>query len=255
MSFDAAGNVYGTTANGGTDDSCFSGCGTIFEITPSNGGWTENIIFDFLAIGTGYAPTCGLVFDGNGNLYGTASGGGAGYGTVYELTRSGSSWSQTVLYNFHGQNDGGFPYAGLLLDGGNLYGAAAGINVDGGPPSTAFELSPNNGNWDFQVLSVIPAISGPFATPTMDAAGNLYDTTAVAGPDWSGTVFKLTPSNGSWIYTGLYAFGLCDTNNGCDPTSGVVIDAAGNLYGTAQSGGNLADCGGNGCGVVWEITP
>ena len=228
--------------------------GLFFEITPSNGGWTENIIFDFLAIGTGYAPACGLVFDGNGNLYGTASQGGAGeYGTAYELTRSGPSWSQTILHNFQGQNDGGLVYAGLLLDGGNLYGAAAGFNVDGGPSSTIFELSPFNGNWDFQVLSGIPAISGPFATPTRDAAG-LYDTSALAGPDWAGTIFKLTPSNGSWIYTDLYVFGLCDTN-GCDPTSGVVIDAAGNLYVTAQGGRNLADCGGSGCGVVWEITP
>ncbi len=241
--FDQAGNIYGTTTFGG-----FGGLGVVFELTPSNGGWTEDVLWYFIQE-KGYYPYSGVIFDSYGNLYGTTSSGGTlDTGVVYELSPSGSGWTETVLASNEFRN-GGTLFGGVVMDGqGNLFGVA------GGPsPGGIFELTPSNGSWTFNVLYTFSNGGGPFAGPTLDAAGNVYGTSVKTGLYNEGEVFKLTPSNGGWIYTSV----SFDGSNGSDPIGSVILDAAGNIYGTAQSGGN-GPCnveGITGCGVVWEITP
>ncbi len=255
--FDPAGNLYGTAFNGG-GGSCSgspNGCGVIYELTPSNGGWTQSVIYTFSGGNDGAHPWAGLILDQSGNLYGTTSGGGAyGYGTVYELTPSGSGWALKTLYSFENQQDGGQPYAGLIFDpAGNLYGATTtGGTGDGG---TVFELTPSGSSWTFQTLYPFTGSSGqltggPTASLVMDSGGNLYGATAGDGAYSKGAVFKLTQSNGGWTYTSLYDFTGGD--DGRTPRGNLVFDKYGNLYGTATGGPDLPGC--NGCGVVFEIT-
>ena len=166
------------------------------------------------------------------------------------MTPSGSGWIENVIYNFRDGTDGGYPYAGLIVDqSGNLYGTTTDAGTGGG--GTVFELSPSGGGWTYSVLY---SIAGPFGYQcgpawalVMDVGGNLYGTTQCDGASGRGNVFKLTPSNGSWTYTSLYDF--TGGSDGWLPLSSVVFDANGNLYGTAAAGG--ADDK----GVVWEITP
>ena len=126
---------------------------------------------------------------------------------------------------------------------------------------TVFELSPSGNGWTFQVLYSFTGNAGcpqqqgcgPITALMMDGAGSLYGTTLEQGAFNFGTVFKLTNNNGSWTYTDLHDF-----TNGTDggyPVSQVVMDANGNLYGTASQGGSGTACGTAGCGTVWEITP
>ena len=257
--FDQAGNIYGTTFAGGRG-TCSGGCGVVYKLTPAGSGWTESVLYAFNGGTDGASPWGGVTLDQAGNLYGTTSGGGAfGGGTVYELSPSGSGWTERILHNFQlSQTDGNTPYAGLIFDrSGNLYGATQYGGSGGG--GTAFELSPSGGSWTYTVIygfvgSGGGRAKGPVANLAMDSAGNLYGTTLGDGVNRFGSIFKLTNSGGSWTYTSLHDF-----TNGVDggsPRSNVVFDAAGNLYGTASTGGtgNPQTCVGS-CGVVWEITP
>jgi uncharacterized repeat protein (TIGR03803 family) len=142
LAIDSAGNLYGTTTAGGAN-----GNGTVFKLaipTVSGGEWTEEVLYSFGKSPDGTVPVAGVTFDSSGNLYGTTSAGGtSGYGTVFQLTPSGSAWTETILHHFALKSDGGIPYAGLVLDSnGNLYGAAteggAGGQNGGG---TIFELN------------------------------------------------------------------------------------------------------------------
>src|SRR5208337_1182289 len=112
-----------------------------------------------------------------------------------------------------------------------------------------FMLTPAGGGWNFSVMYNFIGFTngGPYARLVMDAAGNLYGTTAADGKHQLGSVFKLTPSNGVWTYTSLHDF--TGGNDGEFPYGGVVLDPAGNLYGTAAEGGY------SGNGVIYEITP
>ncbi len=259
--FDQAGNIYGITQAGGNMN-CRGGCGTVYKLAHTGSGWVKSTLYAFTGGADGSGPFFGLVIDRAGNLYGTTQLGGAHtYGTVYELSPSGSGWIETVLYNFQNSEDGRFPLGGLVLDSaGNLYGttSAGGLNLGG----TVFEVSPSNGGWTFSVLySLIGGgiIDGPQNTLTFDGAGNLYGTTLSAGPAQCGTAFKLTPSGGRWNYTDLHDFS-CGSDGGY-LVGGVALDAAGNLFGNALYYGPSGDnyCGVDpapvGCGVVWEITP
>jgi hypothetical protein len=252
--FDAAGNIYGTTEEGGaTQPPCGPGCGTVFMLSRSQGSWSETLIYQF-GDGPGFHPYAGVAFDGNGNLYGTAPyGGSADWGLAYELSPSNGSWSPTILYNFSPQT-GGVPSAGLLPDNaGNLYGATGTAAGDSG--GTVFELSPSGLDWNFTLVYSFDSLAHPFASLTMDAAGNLYGTTLSGGSFRHGNVFKLTRTGDSWTYTSLYDF--TGGSDGGQPYGNVALDAAGNLYGTAEGGGS--DAGQclvvSGCGVVWQITP
>ena len=118
--FDAAGNLYGTTYEGGAQ-----GLGTVFKLASNaDQDWTETVLYSFNG-SDGGASYAGLIFDGAGNLYGTTGGGGAhDWGTVFKLVpNADGSWTESVLHSFDGNGDGGFPTAGLIFDAaGNLYG-------------------------------------------------------------------------------------------------------------------------------------
>lgn len=178
-----------------------------------------------------------MIFDNNGNLYGTtASLVGAG---VYELSRSQGGW---ILSNIYRSNPN-IASAGLIKDDlGNLYGATP----DGGPlgGGTVFELTPSGGGWMYNLLYGLTGSFGPCCKVIMDAGGNLYRTTEADGANGWGSVFKLTPSGGGYTYTSLHDFGACGSD-GCDPHGDPILDRGGTLYGTA---------GGGTAGVVWEIT-
>ncbi len=253
VTFDQAGNIYGTTFLGG--QGCFGdGCGTVYRLTPSGSGWTESVLYAFSG-SDGMMPLSGVTVDNTGNLYGTTLQGGAfGDGTIYELTYSaGSGWAESFLQSFNSAFGGlASPYAGLIFDSsGNLFGAAA--EECGG----VFELTPSNGTWTYSVLNGCP-VDGPGVPPpgsacgprgnlVVDGAGNLYGTTYCDGAYGQGSVFKLIHTNGFWSFMSVYSF--TGGNDGQWPSSNVVIDASGNLYGTTSQGGA------HGYGVVWEITP
>ena len=205
--FDASGNLYGTTIQGGgwMSDCLEYGCGAAYQISPSNGGWHASMIYSF-ANGSTNTPWSGVIVDSLGNLYGTTNAGGeAGFGSIYELSPNGGSWSQMVLYSFLNGNDGANPLAGLVADGaGNYYGAAPSGGANGG--GTIFELTPNGGGWNYSVLYSFTGHEGPYASLTLDAAGNLYGTTFSDGANRLGSVFQLTQTNGSWTYTSLHDF-------------------------------------------------
>lgn len=269
LHFDPQGHIYGTTTEGGVyAGHCRGfmlptlGCGTVYQLTPSLGSWTHRVVYRFQGPGDNYAdgvsPYSGVILDNAGNLYGTAVMGGAGgywgCGVVFKLSPSGNNWIQRVLYRFLNGSDGCYPKGGLIFDrSANLYGAVyeGGVNRGG----TAYELKPSNGAWRFNLLySFFSGTSfnfGPDTRLTMDAAGNLYGTTNSEGAYGNGSVFKLSMLNGAWTYTSLHDF--TGGNDGGGPPSNVILDAKGNLYGTAQYGGQ-GPCE-YGCGVVWEITP
>lgn len=244
--FDAAGNIYGTTNGGGAH-----GEGVVFKLTRSNGGWTESVLYSFTGGDDGSYPYSGVTFDSAGNLYGTATyNGSGGNGTVYELSSSGSGWTESTLYSFDGgPGDGGSPIGGVIFDAhGNLYGTT---NLGGpGGGGTAWELTPSGGNWSFTLLQGFTGYEGPFATPTLDSAGTVYGTSMFTGGG-DGEVFKLTSSGGGWHYTS-YPF---NGNDGYAPLGGVSLDASGNIYGTTAAGGSGHGQSCGGCGVVFEVTP
>jgi len=239
LAFDQAGNIYGTTAGGGS-----SGGGVVFKLARSGSGWTESVIWNFTNGIDGGAPTAGVIFDNAGNLYGTTSEYGSHYsGTVYELSPSQSGWSETTLYSFTG--DYGSGSGGLIRDAqGNLFGITGGL--DGGI-SIAYELTPQNGSWSFTVLQNFgEEYVGAFAAPTFDSHGILYGSLPTVGSDFTGEIFQLTPSGDRWIYRSFYTF---NGSNAGVPLGAVTFDASGNMYGTGIAGGSDYD------GSVWEITP
>jgi uncharacterized repeat protein (TIGR03803 family) len=259
--FDGAGNLYGTTTEGGA-----YGDGTVFQLMPGGDGrWTERILHNFQNNGKdGYWPFAGLVFDAAGNLYGTTTKGGAfNFGTIFQM-RPGANgqWSEKVLHNFGGGKDGSGPYSSLIFDAaGNLYGTTyegGGSGCYGIGCGTVFLLPPSTGSeWILKVLHRFRDDGkdghNPFAGVIFDAAGNLYGTTAY-GPTYGyfyngpGTVFQLAPAaNGRWIEKVLYTFNGPD---GFNPYAGLVIDAAGNLYGTTLEGGGSAYDGN-----IFQLTP
>lgn len=245
LTFDQAGNIYGTTGAGGD-----VGNGVVYELTTSGGGWQQKVLHSFAAMADGRDPESGVVLDPQGNLYGTTVYGGAfGDGTVYELTPSGSVWLLSNLYDV-GNQQGSSPYAGLVFDQqANLYGAS--LSGGGGNSGTIFQIATSGGQWSPSLLYTFPPAQGGsglgvFSNLTLDAVGNLYGTTETDGAHGFGSVFKLTHQNGSWTQTTLYDF--TGGTDGCNPGGGVTLGANGRLYGTTEG------CG-TGYGVVWEITP
>jgi len=278
--FDVAGNLYGTTLNGGAPGAaCPSGCGTVFELTPNaHGTWTETVLYSFcstVGCGDGSYPV-GLTFDGDGNLYGTTTYGGtasetcpSGCGTVFELTRGGTGdWTEKILHRFDDSKDGYLPNGGVILDrAGHLYGITAG-SVDSGycvgyyGCGTAFELIPGaDGKWTAKLLHRFGTGNDgffPLAGLVMDGTSALYGTTYGAGANgdqWyyygsygCGSAFQLKRgAKGKWILRTLHRF----HNNGRDgyyPSFSLILDAARNLYGTTDNGGT------DGPGTAFQLT-
>lgn len=251
LTFDASGNLYGTSTGNGTGT-----CGTVFELAPNGNQWAFNVIWTF----TGYLDGCsswsGVTFDQAGNLYGTTNEGGAdGFGTAFELSPAGQSWSLTPLHQFDNSSDGSRSFGNLIF---NSSGDLLGSNAEGGAGDEGgvFKLSPSGGGWSLSVLhSFDGEADGPQAAVQMDSAGNLYGTTVQGGTHGWGNVFKLTPSGSGYTYTDLYDF--TDGSDGGWPYGQIVMDANGNLYGVAEMGGIRGGdiCGSYGCGTVWELTP
>jgi hypothetical protein len=278
---DASGNLYGTTQDGGSlnNDCDYEGCGVAFELLPtSSGGWRESLLHTFTEGIDGGFPDGPLVIDAAGNLYGTASSGGAGSacysegcGVAFELSRTaGGFWKETLLHTFTGGADGSFPFGGLAFDSaGNLYGTTfRGGNLSGCDSlgcGVVFELSTiSGGGWKETVLYSFTGGSDgaqPDGGLVLDSAGNIYGATPTGG-DLScpfsskgcGVIFKLSPtSNGTWDETVLHTFE--DGSDGADPNSPLTLDATGNLFGTTRAGGSPACDFGYGCGMVFEIIP
>jgi len=240
---DASGNMYGTTRYGGANSS-----GTVFKLTQSGGAWSENVIYSFAGGNDGSSPAAALIIDEAGNLYGTTRlGGPANAGTVFELSPSGNSWTETVLYSFTGAMDGGSPQAALTLRGGSLFGTTPQGGASGN--GTVFHLVQVNGKWKQHVLYSFVGGSGdgayPYCPVIFDKAGNIYGATESGGPNQAGSVFELQHSGGVWTEKVLYFF----TGNldGGTLDAGVIFDSVGNLYGTTASGGK------NSVGTVFEL--
>jgi uncharacterized repeat protein (TIGR03803 family) len=236
---DANGTFYGPTFGGGVVGCTFF-CGTVFNLRPQPRApasvfapWLEKVLYVFTDPAGAPEPQGDLIFDQQGNLYGTATG-AAGPGDVYELSPSGSSWIHTVLHNFGGTGDGFLPYGGVVFDkAGNLYGTTSFSSMGGG--GTVFQLVPSGANWTENILYDFSSGTNgirPQGALIMDPSGNLYGTTSYRGPGGGGTVFELSPSGGSWVFATLYGF----TGSG-GPLSSLTMDSAGNLYGTTSADG------------------
>jgi len=230
-------NFYGTTFDGGLS------YGTIFEVSPNGiGGWNEAAIYTFTGGTDGAHPRSSpLIFDSFGNLYGTAQYGGPnGNGVVFELSRQGANWAETVLYSFAGGTDGYSPVSGLIMDAsGNLYGTTllGGVSQNG----TVFELSLSGGIWSKQTIFE-PSTATGYAGLTMDAKGNIYGATPLA-------VFELSPNgDGGFSSTVIYTFLGTAFRDGMQ-AEGTPVLQGGHLYGTTEFGGieNL--------GTVYELSP
>ena len=242
LTMGAGGNLFGTTNSGGA-----GGDGTVFEISASG---TESILYSF-SVGTdGAYPDAPLAIDSAGNLYGmTYEGGANGDGVVFKLTYGFDgvtvNYTKSSLYSFRGGADGINPDSPLIIDGsGNLYGTTG----SGGAANSGvvFRIAPNGAESILYTFSGAADGGDPAGGLIMDSAGALYGTTQRGGVFGYGTVFKLTPrSNSSYTETVLYSFsgGL----DGADPLGGLIMDSAGNLYGTTLQGGV------GGYGEIFEI--
>lgn len=328
LPFDANGALYGTTAGGGSTQ-----WGVVYKLVPQiGGGWTENILYTFQGGADGRQPSTGLVFDQNGNLFGTTSFGGnaqacgGGCGTVFELSppaHPGGAWTHTVIYTFQGGFDGQNPGEVVFGPNGSLFGTT----TSGGTPGvqcytnqrikfgcgTVFELTPaKNGTWSKSIVYTFPQTTVDGRSPdneiTIDSLGNIYGTAGygqfrygiaymltprqgngnwnetilhqftggsdggypggalVAGANgvWygtasysglandSGVVFQLSPSGGAWTETVLHTFPAFN-GDGATPASTMAIDSSGNLYGTTDNGGSTACY--LGCGTIFKLAP
>jgi uncharacterized repeat protein (TIGR03803 family) len=237
----AAGNLFGTTAYGGTG-SCSGGCGTVFKVDKTG---KETVLYAFGGSPDGADPfTAGLVSDARGNLYGVTLDGGASnnYGTVFKLTKGGT---ESVLYSFTGgPNDAGNPAAGLIRDkAGNLYGVGGGgANFYG----SVFKLDRSG---KVTLLYSFGGADGGFPEGALirDSSGDLYGTTDGGGAYFSGTVFKVDTTGTESV---LYSF-TGGADGGFPGYGSLVRDAAGNSYGTTGLGGG-GTCRG-GCGTVFKL--
>lgn len=247
VTLDSAGNIYGAACEGGAHND-----GTVFKLTPgTNGRYTQTVLYSFSG-SDGACPAGGVMLDSAGNIYGTASTGGnksstcfqtSGCGLVFELTPNGSTWKQQILYKFSG-SDASYP-SSLVWQGGNLVGTA-------GPPGSwsidwsgiVFMLTPSGTAWNFTTLFTFP--HSPVGSLVVDSSGNFYGVTAYGGTSREGTVFELSYSGNNLVETDLHTFGT--KGDGYSPIAGLVIDQAGNLYGSAPSGGAL------GYGAIFKLT-
>ena len=269
--FGPEGLLYGITEGPDT------GAGVAYSLQPPATfcpsficSWNENILYDF-GYSDGYAIGYGdVAFDSAGNIYGTfetggstciGSGGGTGphgdgggggpQGNVWQLSKSGGSWTKKIIYNFEDYSSGADPLSGVITDAaGNVYGTATAC----GDPQcdhfgTVFELTYHQGIcWNETTLHVFSGNDGkyPIAGLVADSAGNMYGATPDGGPNGGGTVFELSPSGSGWTFQVLY--NLTGTN-ATGPWRAVSLDAAGNVYGTTYGVGAF------GYGSIFKLSP
>ena len=244
---DSAGNLYGTTLMGGT-----ANLGTVFKLDTTG---QLTVLHNFSGGADGKSPDAGLLQDGSGNLYGTASQGGSfSNGLIFKLDSAGN---ETVIYNFTGGADGSYPSSLVMDAAGNLYGTTG----DGGDLSCLGLGFGCGVIYEFDtagVYTVLHTFLGPEGAAPVgivrDSLGNLYGMTAYGGNCSSmfcGVVFKIDIRG---AYSVLYNFpGGIDGNQ---PAGAPVLDSAGNVYGITISGGDLSCKNlnqGQGCGAVIKV--
>lgn len=249
VTVDANAAVYGTTPLGGTNNA-----GIIYQLSNAGGNWTEKIVHTFTGGNDGLGGSAGrLLPDGAGGFFGACTAGGAhGDGVIFHLTPNATGWKLVTLYAFLGMPDAGFPYGGLVLDkAGNLYGTNYydGANDLG----SVYQLKNNHdGTWSEKVLYSFTGGSdgsSPISNLVFDSAGNLYGTTSEGGAPGCqcGTVFRLSPRNGSWVETTLHRF--AGPPDGAFVYNGMVVDSAGNYYGATVHGGTANE------GAIYKFVP
>jgi hypothetical protein len=242
--FDAAGNLYGVAVYDGK-----FGNGNVFKLTHSSRGvWTQTALYSFKGGTDGSFPDW-VVLDSKGNLIVVCSKGGThNGGAIFRLTRSSAGqWKKTVLYDFKKFPDVSGPGAVAFDNQGNLYGNAAGGDINGG--GSIFKLTPvSHGPWILSVVhrfSTTAAVGFSPSAPVMDGMGNFYGTTLLGGTFGYGGVFNLTSDSKGWHLSVLHIFGS-SSNDGLTPSS-LILDKHGDLYGTTAYGGTFA-------GVVFKLT-
>jgi len=243
------GNLYGATTLGGNGN-CIDGCGTIYRLDTAG---KAHMLHQFTGGADGFSPLGSLIADADGNLYGVAQVGGdfncsadpfegEGCGTVFRIAKNGKF---TVLHAFHGGTDGDIPQAGLVLNKatGNLYGATTGGNKSGN--GLIFQISPKG---KYKVVHQFTGTDGssPNGGLILDEAGNIYGTTQSGGSNGLGTAFAM---NAAFQLKVLHNF--TGGRDGFAPLTGLTLDPAGNLFGTAFK--NLRTK--HDVGDVFEITP
>lgn len=252
--FDKAGNLYGTTLVGGAYND-----GTAFEVSPSNGSWTETVLHSFGQGSDGFLPYGGLVLDAAGNVYGTTNDGGAysciglGCGIAFQLVPGPTGWTENIIHNFQGRSDGMYPNSPLIMDAnGNLFGSTINGGGLGGSAGsgTVYELSPGaGGTWTETILHRFvggTAGGAPSSPLTFGHSGTLYGETGQTSSS-QGTIFRLVPqAGGVWQFKTLHTFSGTD---GAYPQGGLLYRSGGSLYGTTIYGGTAND------GVAFLLTP
>ena len=246
---DSAGNLFGTTRSGGS-----AGGGTVFELSPSEGVWKEQVIYNSGTNAYGIGIAEGLSADAAGNLY------GANYDSVFDLSPNGNGgWNFSVLHTFTGHvgHDNVFGAVGTpVFDrAGNIYGTT----LVGGPWGVVYKMTPGKkGKWKEKAIHAFSGIYGahdgasPAGALVIDAAGNVYGTTSRGGTNHSeGTVFELVAPVGTGRYEHKVLWNFGASGDGSSPSNDLIRDSAGNLYGTASSGGSSP----SEAGVVFEVTP
>ena len=241
VTFDRAGNLYGTTANGGSND-----FGTVYELSPnSDGTWTESVLYSFDDVGNFYSR---VAIDKAGNLYGAAT--SCDSAEVYKLSKSGGVWVKSRI------GSGYCMFAGVVLDDkGNVYGTdycsePMGVGCGFG---AVFTLTRSGSSYHETYLPITDCRGGanPEAGLLLDSTGNFYGTTFGGGVGGcyvgSGVVFEFTHSRKGWKENVLHSFGL-EAGDGLEPVAGLIRDPAGNFYGTTPFGEM-------GFGLVYEISP
>jgi uncharacterized repeat protein (TIGR03803 family) len=279
LAFDKHGNLYGATwFGGGQGTGCnqyYGGnCGTVFKLSPpkqKGGAWTEKVLHSFAGGADGANPNGALV-DRKGIVYGLTYSGGnqnckyddeVGCGTAFELRppqKQHALWAERIIHQFdYSSSNGSNPMAGLLLDSnGALYGSTLGGGP--GPGGTLFRMSSprNSKRWKFTILYGFSGNDNgydPECTLLVDRLGRLYGTTHVGqGGTLHGGVFRLKPPNRKgegWSLSVLHGF--TGGPDGLFPSTSLVSDKQGNIYGTTQQGGS-GECAG-GCGTVFRLSP
>lgn len=263
---DASGNLYGTTELGGKYNS-----GLVFKLIPNakKTKYTEHILHSFCSTagcpGGAFPSYASLIMDVDGNLYGTTGGGGKfGAGVIYKMRPLAHGWAYGAIHSFCAKTnctDGSDPEVALAYAG-----QASGVPWDGTSPlfgttyvggannmGSVYEFSPNGSGWTYQVIhSYSSGFHG--GELIVDLSGNLFGTTLLGGSNSGGTLYRLTPGN--WNETTFHNF-CADANcaDGWEPSGKLLIDAAGNIFGTAAGGGAGAHCtADHGCGVAFERT-